>query len=136
MSEARSLLLHSSQSLHLDPQWIQHQQQEDAYGLQYQRVRQQQRIAALGQQVQQFEQQMQAMRNQVSAFERGQSRQAAQVESFTNALRGVTPTIDPFGNEREVWTGPYANYYRNGLGVVVNSPTNPGAGWTQLKPEQ
>ena len=90
----------------------------------------------LGQQVQQFEQQMAAMRNQVSAFERGQERQAAQVQGFDQALRGVTPTIDPYGNEREVWTGPYANYWQNGAGQVVNSTNAPGAGWTQLRQEQ
>ncbi|HTS10522.1 MAG TPA: hypothetical protein VMH00_00255 [Candidatus Limnocylindrales bacterium] len=135
VAAARAILLHASETFHLDPQWVEKQKQEDAYGLQYQRMRQQQRLQALGRQVQQFEQQMQAMRNQVSAFERGQAQRQAQFEKFDQALRGVTPTIDPLGNEREVWTGPYANYYRNGLGVVVNSPTNPGAGWTQLKPE-
>jgi hypothetical protein len=136
IATARNVLLHATQTLHLSPQWIQKQQQQDAYGLEYQKARQQQRMAALGQQVQQFEQQMQAMRNQVSSFERGQERQAAQVNSFDQALRGVTPTIDPYGNEREVWTGPYANYWQNGVGEVVNSTESPGAGWMQLKPEQ
>jgi len=134
--QARNILLHCTQTFHLNPQWIQKQQQEDAYGLEYQKARQQQRMAALGQQVQQFERQMQATRDQVSSFERGQERQAAQVNSFDQALRGVTPTVDPYGNEREVWTGPYANYWRNGNGSVVNSTQSPGAGWTQLKPEQ
>jgi hypothetical protein len=136
VAAARNILLHSTGSFHLNAQWMQRQQQEDAFGLQYQRARQQQRLAALGQQVQQFEQQMQAMRNQVSAFERGQQRQAAQVDGFDQALRGVTPTVDPYGNEREVWTGPYANYWKDGNGDVVNSTGSPGSGWTQLKPEQ
>lgn len=133
---AREILRHSARSFQLSPAWMEKQKQEDAYGLEYQRARQQQRIYALGQQVAQFEQQMSAMRNQVAAFERGQQRQADQVRSFTNALNGITPTIDPFGNERDVWTGPYANYWRNGQGTIVNSTDPPGAGWTQLKPEQ
>jgi hypothetical protein len=131
---ARNVLEHATQTFQVTPQWTQKQQQEDQAGLEYQRARQQQRLAALGQQVQQFEQQMAAMRNQVSAFEAGQERQAKQVDEFDQALRGVTPTVDPYGNQQEVWTGPYANYYKNGLGVVVNSTDSPGAGWTQLKP--
>ncbi len=133
--QARNSLLHATQTFQISPQWTQKQQQEDALGLQYQRARQQQRLAALGQQVQQFEQKMSAMRDQVGAFERGQAQQAKQVEGFDQALRGVTPTVDPYGNEREVWTGQYANYYKNGLGEVVNSTNPPGAGWTQLQPE-
>ena len=131
---ARNVLQHATQTFQISPQWTQKQQQEDQLGMEYQRARQQQRLAALGQQVQQFEQQMSAMRNQVDAFERGQAQQAKQVEQFDQALRGVTPTVDPYGNEQEVWTGPYANYYKNGLGVVVNSTDSPGAGWTRLKP--
>ena len=135
-AEAREVLKHSFHSLQISPAWTEKQKQEDAYGLQYQRARQQQRLQALGQQVAQFEQQMSAMRNQVAAFERGQQRQADQVRSFTNALNGITPTIDPFGNERDVWTGPYANYWRNGNGTVVNSTNSPGADWVHLKPEE
>lgn len=135
VATARSILLHGTQTFKVDPQWAQKQAQEDAYGLQYQRARQQRRMEALGQQVQQFEQQMAAMRNQVSAFEQGQARQAKQVDEFDQALRGVTPTVDPYGNEREVWTGPYSNYYKNGVGDVVNSNGSPGAGWTQLQVE-
>jgi len=131
---ARSVVQHAAQTFQISPQWTKKQQQEDQLGMEYQRARQQQRLAALGQQVQQFEQQMSAMRNQVAAFERGQAQQAKQVEQFDQALRGVTPTVDPYGNQQEVWTGPYANYYKNGLGVVVNSTDSPGAGWTRLKP--
>jgi uncharacterized coiled-coil protein SlyX len=134
--DPREALRHSFHSLQISPAWIERQKQEDAYGLAYQRARQQQRLYALGQQVAQFEQQINAMRNQVADFERGQQRQADQVRSFTNALNGITPTIDPYGNERDVWTAPYANYWRNGSGTVVNSTDSPGAGWTKLKPEE
>ena len=68
-------------------------------------ARQQQRIQELAQQVQQFEAKMQAMREQVSAFERRQNAFNDQVQGFDQALRGVTPTLDPYtGEAREVWT--------------------------------
>ena len=131
---AQSVLRHCAQSFRLNPQWIEKQKQMDAYALQYQRARQQERIRELGQQIQQFEAKMQAMRDQVASFERRQSTQAAQVEGFTQALRGVTPTIDPFtGEAREVWTGPKSNYWTNGLGGVVNSTNAPAAGWQQMQ---
>ena len=101
-------------------------------GPQYQSARQHQRRAALSAQVQQFEAKMRAMQNQVNAFERRQAAQAAQVQSFDNVLVGITPTIDPLGNQRDVWTGPHHNYWINGTGTVVNSDTSPGAGWQQL----
>jgi hypothetical protein len=136
VAATREIVLHASQTFQISPQWMERQRQEDAAGMQYQQMRQRQRIYELGQQVQQFEQQMRAMRDQVSAFERGQARQAAQVEGFTNALNGITPTIDPYGNERDVWTGPYANYWRSGNGTIVNSTDSPGAGWTRLQQKQ
>jgi hypothetical protein len=106
----------------------------DAEGLQYQRLRQQGRVRDLQAQVQQFEARMQAMQNQVNAFEQHQAAQAAQVESFTNVLNGITPTTDPLtGTQRNVWTGPNANYWVNGLGQVVNSNSAPAAGWRQLQ---
>jgi hypothetical protein len=131
---ARSVLEHCAQTFKLSPEWIEHQKQLDAYALQYQRARQQQRMQELGQQVQQFEAKMQAMRDQVSAFERHQNAQSAQVEGFSQALRGVTPTIDPFtGEAKEVWTGPNGNYWTNGVGGVVNSTNAPAAGWRQMQ---
>jgi len=131
---AQAVLEHCARTFKLNPAWIQQQKQMDAYALQYQRARQQQRLQQLAQQVQQFEARMQAMRDQVSAFERRQSAQGAQVEGFTQALRGVTPTIDPFtGEAKEVWTGPKLNYWTNGAGAVVNSTNAPGAGWQQMR---
>ena len=105
----------------------------------------------MGQQMRQFENRMNAMQNQVANFERGQAamqsqvgqfeqRQDAfanQVQSFDNALVGVTPTTDPLTGERhDVWTGPKANYYRNGLGETINSTLLPGPGWTEQQQEQ
>lgn len=131
---ARAVLLHCAQTFKLTPAWIEKQKQMDTYALQYQRARQQQRMQALAQQVQQFQAQMQAMRDQVSAFERHQAAQSAQVEGFTQALRGVTPTIDPYtGEAKEVWTGTKSNYWENGVGQVVNSTNAPAPGWTQMQ---
>jgi hypothetical protein len=134
---ARAVLLQGAKTLSISAEWIAYQQSMDAQGLQYQRARQRQRMAALGQQVQQFEAEMQAMRQQVGAFERHQAAQASQVQSFTNALNGVTPTIDPLsGQARTVWTGPAGHYWANGLGDVVNSNSQPNASWHEIQPTQ
>lgn len=131
---ARTVLDHCAHTFKMSPQWIDRQKQLDADALEYQRRRQAQRRQQLGQQIQQFEAGMQAMRNQVSAFERHQQAQAAQVEGFTQALRGVTPTVDPLtGEAREVWTGSQDGYWANGVGAVANSASSPGPGWHQLQ---
>ncbi|HEY2471906.1 MAG TPA: hypothetical protein VGI45_29240 [Terracidiphilus sp.] len=130
---ARAVLLHCAQTFKLNPAWIEKQKQMDAYAMQYQRARQQQRMQALAQQVQQFEQKMQAMRNQVASFERHQAAFQSQVDGFDQALRGVTPTIDPFtGEAKEVWTGQSSNYWENGRGDVVNSVNAPQGNWQQM----
>jgi hypothetical protein len=132
VAEVRAILLHLSETFTISPKWEEYQKQMDAEGTQYQIARQNQRLAALSARVQQFEAKMRAMQNQVNAFERRQAAQAAQVQSFDNVLVGITPTIDPLGNQRDVWTGPHHNYWINGTGTVVNSDTSPGAGWQQL----
>jgi hypothetical protein len=132
---ARNILLHCTQTLLIHPEWIQYQKQMDDQGLLYQRQRQQARMRALSQKVAQFESRMQSMQNQVNAFERGQADQANQVAGFTNALIGITPTTDPLGNERDVWTGPKSSYWTDGKGQTVNSDTAPGPGWQQLTPK-
>jgi hypothetical protein len=123
-------------SFKLSPEWRERQKKMDEEGLAYQRARQQARLRQLSQQVAQFEVRMQAMQNQVNGFLRGQARQAAQVEAFDNILVGITPTIDPLGNVRNVSTGPKSGYWINGRGDVVNSDTSPGAGWQRLRPTQ
>jgi hypothetical protein len=135
VGNARAILLRCSQSLQINPHWIQYQQKMDEEALVYQRQRQQARIRALSQQVAQFESRMQSMQNQVNAFERGQAAQAKQGAGFTNALIGITPTTDPLGNEHDVWTGPKSGYWTNGLGQTVNSDTSPGPGWEPLTPK-
>lgn len=134
-ASARTVALRCVRSLEIRPEWMEYQKRMDAEGLQYQRMRQQGRIRDLQAQVQQFETRMQAMQSQVNAFEHHQAVQAAQVESFTNVLNGITPTTDPLtGERRDVWTGPNANYWVNGLGQVVNSNSAPSTAWHQLQP--
>jgi hypothetical protein len=134
VSLAREAMIHCAQTLRFSPAWIEKQKRMDAEAVEYQRARQRKRLDELGAQVKQFEQQMQAMRNQVTAFRQRQNAQAAQVEGFTQALRGVTPTLDPLtGESREVWTGAHDGYWANGAGQVVNSNSSPGPGWHQLQ---
>jgi hypothetical protein len=134
VAAARAVLLRCAQSFKLSPEWLAYQKKMDAYALDYQRARQQQRREEIGRQVQQFESQMAAMRSQVDSFRQHQAAQSAQVEGFTQALRGVTPTLDPMtGETREVWTGPASSYWSNSAGGVVNSNSSPGAGWHQLQ---
>lgn len=133
VAQARAVMMHCAQTLKVSPEWLEYQKKLDEYALEYQRARQNQRMQELAGQVRQFEQKMQAMRSQVDAFRRRQDAQAAQVEGFTQALRGVTPTLDPLtGESREVWTGQQDGYWANGLGQVANSSSSPGAGWHPL----
>jgi len=131
---ARAVLLRCSQSFQINPEWTQRQKQLDQEALAYQRQRQENRRRQISMQVAQFEASMQRMQNQVNFFEHGQARQASQVEGWGNTLTGITPTVDPYGNPRNVWTGPKNGYWTNGNGQVVNSDLSPGAGWQPLQP--
>jgi hypothetical protein len=122
-------------SFRLNPQWVSHQQQMDADALEYQRQRQAGRVRQIQAQVAQFEESMKGMQQQVASFERGQQRSAAQSEEWGNILTGITPTVDPLGNRREVWTGTKSRYFEDGQGRIVNSDTMPpGGGWTERTP--
>jgi len=134
LEKARNIALQCVRSLKVNQQWIAYQQNMDQEGLQYQRIRQQRRRDQINAQIQQFESQMHAMQNQVNAFERHQAAQAGQVEDFTNALNGITPTLDPLtGEQRMVWTGTKDNYWVNGLGQVVNATNAPSPAYHQLQ---
>lgn len=136
VSLARAILLRCSESFRISPEWTQRQRQFDQEALIYQQQRQQNRRRAISMQVAQFEAGMRAMQNQVNSFERGQARQAAQVESVGNILTGITPTVDPYGNPRNVWTGAKNGYWTNGTGQVINSDISPGPGWQPLQVRQ
>jgi hypothetical protein len=131
---ARSVLLHCVRSFRLNPQWLGYQARMEAQGLQYQRERQQGRMRAVQQEVAQAEAKMKALQGQVAAFERGQERSAAQSAAWGNLLTGITPTVDPMGNTREVWTGTHSRYWTNGRGDTVNADVAPpGGGWQELR---
>jgi hypothetical protein len=130
---ARTVLQHASESFRLKPQWVQYQKRMDQQALDYQRARQEGRRRQLSRQVAEFEMKMQNMKSQVGAFQRRQVRQSDQVSSVGNVLTGITPTIDPLGNPRDVWTGSKSGYWTNGSGQVVNSDLSPGAGWREMR---
>lgn len=137
VAETRSVIEHCEKTFVLSPAWVQKQRQLDEQALVYQRERQQARMRQLSEQVAQFEVKMQAMQNQVNQFERGQPQRQSQFEAFDNVIRGVTPTVDPFGNEHEVMTGPKNSYWRNpATGETVNADRSPGPGWQQLTIKQ
>jgi hypothetical protein len=76
-----------------------------------------------------------AMDAQVAGFESRMSAQQAQVSDFGETLTGLQDATDPMTGEKlQVWTGPHSNYYRNGLGVTVNSDLSPGPGFHQITP--
>jgi hypothetical protein len=132
---ANVVLQHTAQTFRLRPQWLEHQKQVEAEGLEYQRQRQARRRRDMSMETARFEVRMQATQNQVNAFEHRQAEQADQAASWGNLLTGITPTVDPLGNPRNVWTGPKNGYWTNGAGNVVNSDTPPpGGGWQPLKP--
>jgi len=132
---AQKILAHVENSIQFSSQWSQMDRQLDAEGLQYQRIRQQQRWQIFNAQVAQAQQKMQNMQTQLAAFNRGWAREQSQFQAFDNVINGVTPTVDEFGTERMVDTGPKYNYYYNpGTGEKLNSNTLPGPGWQQLTP--
>lgn len=134
VSAASEILLRCARTFKFIPAWLTYQKRMDQQALEYQRARQAARRREISREVAQAEMKMQGMKNQVNAFERGQARQAAQVEDVGNILTGITPTIDPYGNPRNVWTGPKSGYWTNGNGQVVNSDSSPGPGWQPLTP--
>jgi hypothetical protein len=137
VAETRTILEHSEKTFVLSLAWIQKQKQLDEQALLYQRERQQARMRQLSEQVAQFEAKMLAMQNQVSQFERGQAQRQDQFQAFDNVINGVTPTVDPFGNEHDVNTGPKSSYWRNpATGETVNSDKSPGPGWQPLTIKQ
>ena len=136
MALARGVLQRATASFKISPQWVEYQKRMDQQALDYQRARQQGWLRQLNQQVAEFEMKMQSMKSQVNAFERQQARQADQVTSFGNILTGITPTIDPLGNPRDVWTGTKSRYWTNGTGQVINSDDPPSAGWQEMHPRQ
>jgi hypothetical protein len=134
VAAVRNVILRYSRSLQINPEFIRYQKEMDREGMDYQRRRQQGRTEVFNRQIEQFRSRMQANQDQVNAFQRQQRARTAQAGVFSDALVGVTPTIDPFtGENRKVWTGTKSSYWRNGLGETRNSDTSPGPGWHELE---
>jgi hypothetical protein len=123
-----------AQSFKINPAWVQHQSEMDRQGVEYARALAEGKMRAFSQQVQQFHARMQAMSAQVAGFEGRMNAQAAQVQGFDDALVGITRTIDPLtGDQRQVWTGQSNQYWTNGKGQVISSPTAPGPDFRPLQ---
>jgi hypothetical protein len=128
---AESVAQHMLDTLTKSPQWVEYQARMQRAG-----------AAEIQRDFQQFMSQMQAYHqarttawnNQVAKFEAGQNARQAQSTNWGNILTGLTDAVDPqTGNRFQVWTGPYANYYRNGLGQTVNANTSPGSAYHQIE---
>jgi hypothetical protein len=128
---AQAVAQHMLSTFQKNPKWDEYQKQMTQAGLQ-----------SIQRNFQQFMTQMQAyhqarsnaMNQQVAGFEARQNAKQAQFESWDEAFVGLTKAVDPMtGREFQVWSGPNANYYRNGVGDVVNSNTNPGGNYQQLQ---
>jgi hypothetical protein len=70
-----------------------------------------------------------------SRFQHQEAQSQQTFEGMDRAIRGVTQTTDSVdGTQREVWTGPNANYFINPTGAVVNANTSPGSEYHALTP--
>jgi hypothetical protein len=130
LEEARLVAEHMITTWQKDPQWEAYQKQLAQMGLQQIQASFQQFMA----QMQQYHQQRtSAWNQQVAGFEKRQNESAAQSSNWGEILTGLTDATDPLTGEHfQVWTGPNANYYRNGMGTTVNSNSLPGAGYHKL----
>jgi hypothetical protein len=128
---AQTVAQHMLNTLQKNPQWEEYQKRMTQAGLQAIQRNFQQFMA----QMRQYDQaRSSAMNQQVAGFEARQNANQARFESWDEAFVGLTKAVDPMtGEEMQIWSGPNANYYRNGVGTVVNSNTNPGGNYHQLQ---
>ncbi len=129
-ASAQSMTQHMIDSWQVNPQWQQHQQQMTTQGLAQMRAS----FGQFLQQMQAYHQQREAaMNQQVSHFESQQHAQAQQVSDWGEMLTGLTTVSDPAtGTKFQIFSGPKANNYINGNGVVVNSNFSPGPWFHQV----
>ena len=129
MPVAQGVLQHALDSFQIDPQWQAHQQQMTQEGLAMIQRDFQTFLAQTRATMQNFSN---SMNQQVAGFEAHQQASAAQSHEWGNILTGITDARDPYtGQQFQVWTGPYSNYYVNGLGEQRNAATSPGPGYHQ-----
>jgi len=133
MPTAQSVLQHALGTFQIYPQWQAHQNQMTQEGLAMIQRDYQTFLAQTRATMQNFNN---SMNQQVSGFEAQQNAQAAQVASGGNTLTGLTNVSDPLtGQQFQMWTGPGANYYVNGLGQQYNGNTSPGPDYHQVTPQ-
>jgi hypothetical protein len=132
MSTAQAIVQHMLDSFHKNPQWVQYQNQMTQAGAQMI----QQNFQTFMAQMRAYDQaRSSAMNQQVAGFEARQNASQRQSSSFGETLTGLQDAVDPQTGQRfQVWTGPGANYYRNGLGDTVNGNTSPGSDYHQVNP--
>jgi len=131
---ARSTVQHMIDTWRKNPEWVQYQDRMTQAGLQQVR----ENFGQFMKQMQAYHQaRTAAMNQQVAGYEAHQNAQAQQVSNWGQILTGTETVSDPAtGNQFEVFTGPKANQYINGNGVVVNSNISPGPDFRQLTPVQ
>jgi hypothetical protein len=113
---ALQTLIHSMSTFSISQQWEARQMQLTGQVLQVIMKQFQQNLA-----------------NEHAHFERQQAQSQSLFDGIDRAIRGqdlTTDTVD--GTQREVWTGTGAPHWINGLGDIVDSPTQPGSGYHQL----
>ncbi len=131
MPLAQSVLQHAMDSFQIYPQWQAHQNQMTQEGLEMVGRDFQTFLAQTRAQMQAFSN---SMNQQVSGFERQQQASQAQSTGWGNILTGLTDAHDPLtGQNFQVWTGPNANYYVDGLGNKANANSNPGGSFRELQ---
>jgi len=130
VAQAHQMTQHMIDSWAETPEWKDYQAKMTQMGLQQIRAD----FGRFMQQMQAYHQQREsAMNQQVSQFEARQNAQAAQVSSWGNILTGLTNVSDPTtGTQFQVFSGPKANYYKDGLGNTVNSNVSPGSNFHQV----
>jgi hypothetical protein len=124
------IVRHMWKSFHPDPQWEEYQNRMTQAGLESVR----RNFQAFMSQIQAYHQaRTNAMNQQVAGFNAKMNAQQQQVTRFGEVMTGLQEARDPMtGQQFQVWSGPGANYYRDGLGNTVNSNTSPGTAYHQL----
>jgi len=125
---------HMLNSIEKNPQWVLYQKQIEQSGLQ----NIQRKFQIFMQQMQQYHNaRTQAWNQQVQGFEARQNASFQQSSNWCDTMTGLTNATDPLTGEKlQLWTGPNANYYINGLGVKVNANTSPGPAFHQVTPDE
>ena len=132
MAAAQAIAQHMLDSFHKNQQWVEYQNQMTQAGA---RMIEQNFQTFMAQMRAYDQARSSAMNQQVAGFEARENASQRQSSSFGETLTGLQDAVDPQTGQRfQVWSGPGANYYRNGEGDTVNANSLPGPGYHQLNP--